>query len=286
VAYILRRRKLGRTSCRKVSEFSETGIRKYRSDRFRPMEHPTNYVFRWGCTEPVGPGIVINQTEAIHRVNDKRGFRLLMNETGLCPKTWTQATVNEITLPCVIRPPRHHQGRHLFVCNSHNDIAYATQRCGADWYASPLINKVAEFRIFIVQGRCVCVAKKFPANPGDVAWNVARGGRFENVNWDQWPLKAVRIGIEAFTLSGLDFGGVDVMVDAAGDCFVLEINSAPSLTSPYRQKCFARAFDYIVRHGKDHIPLKPEKGDWKKFIHPAIVAHPVVNDIGVNPRGG
>ena len=290
MAYIIRRRKLGRTSCRKIREYSTTGIKSRRSDGIRrPID--SDYIFRWGCTEAVGDGIVVNTAEAIHRVNDKRGFRQLLSQNELSGPVYTSADISveediDYAYPVVVRPPTHHQGRNLYVANNERELAAAVGRCGPNWYASPFVNKVAEYRIFVVQGRCVCVAKKTPANPGDVAWNVARGGRFDNVNWDDWPLKAVRMGIEAFNLSGLDFGGVDVMVDAEGSCFVLEINSAPSLTSPYRQQCFAKAFDYMVRHGKDKIPLKPEKGDWKKFIHPAIVEHRVVQDQSHNPRGG
>ena len=108
------------------------------------------------------------------------------------------------------------------------------------------------------------------ADPKALAWNVARGGRFDNVRWNDWPLKAVRVAIEAFNLSDLDFGGVDVMVDGDNNAYVIEINSAPSLTSPYRQECMAKAFDYILENGKERIPLIKERGGYTKFIHPAI----------------
>jgi glutathione synthase/RimK-type ligase-like ATP-grasp enzyme len=121
-----------------------------------------------------------------------------------------------------------------------------------------------------LSGRAVWVAEKTPANKAEIAWNVAKGGRFDNVRWNNWPLKAVKVAIEAFNLSSLDFGGVDVMVDKDGDVTVLEINSAPSLTSPYRQECMAKAFDYMLEHGKDRIGLVEEKGQYLKFIHPAI----------------
>ena len=78
------------------------------------------------------------------------------------------------------------------------------------------------------------------------------------------------MAIEAFNLSSLDFGGVDVMVDADGEVYVLEINSAPSLTSPYRQECFAKAFDYIILNNKERIPLIDGRGGYTKFIHPAL----------------
>lgn len=268
MAYLIRRRKLGRTSCREISRLSHGRIRTFRDDMRLPQD---NLVFRWGCTATLpGNPRIINDAEAIHLVNNKREFRgLLMGaDAKLVPATWFRP--EDVHYPCVVRPEHHHQGRRLFVCHSRPELVNAIARCGHNWYASELINKVAEYRVFVVSGRCVCVARKHPGNPGQVAWNVFQGGRFENVNWGVWPLKAVKNSIKAFNLSGLDFGGVDVMVDAAGETYILEINAAPSLTSPYRQECFAKAFDYILEHGKQVIPLQEAKGGYIKFIHPAI----------------
>jgi glutathione synthase/RimK-type ligase-like ATP-grasp enzyme len=124
----------------------------------------------------------------------------------------------------------------------------------------------------------VWVTKKTPANLDDIAWNVAKGGRFDNVSWDEWPLKVVRVACEAFDLSGLDFGGVDVMVGQDGNAYVIEINSAPSLTSPYRQSCMGKLFDYIILNGKGDIPKIKERGGYKKFIHPAVCDNAIIGD--------
>ena len=274
-ARILRRRKLGRTSCRGIAAASETGIRSVRND----TKVNADLVFRWGCTSNVDCDTVVNRARAIHLVNDKLGFRKLMDEEDLCPATWTD--VEEIPLEyyekgIVVRPATHSRGRNFYVSYQPEEVEARL----IDWegYASPLIDKLMEFRVFVVQGRVACVAIKTPANPREVAWNVANGGRFDVVSWDNWPLKAVRYSIEAFNLSGLDFGGVDVMVDAQGQPYVLEINSAPSLTSPYRQACMAKCFDYIVLNGKKHIPLVEERGGYTKFIHPAVCDRAKLNE--------
>jgi glutathione synthase/RimK-type ligase-like ATP-grasp enzyme len=188
----------------------------------------------------------------------------------LCPWTYTINDGPNIEYPVIVRPASHAQGRHVYLCNNWDELQAAASRCGPGWYASTYINKVAEYRVTFVQGRVVWVAQKTPADPAAIAWNVARGGRFDNVRWDEWPLKTIRVAREAFMLSGLDFGAVDVMVDADGRPYVLEINSAPSQTSPYRQECMAKAFDYIVRNGKESIPIIAERGGYKKFIHPAL----------------
>ncbi len=136
-------------------------------------------------------------------------------------------------------------------------------------YVSRLISKVAEYRVAVVQNRVAWVAQKTPGNPDDVAWNVAAGGRFDNVRWGEWPPFVIDAALAAAKVSGTDFCGVDVMVDADGTPYVLEVNSAPSLTSPYRQQSFAKCFDYIVRNGKAHFPDAQHFG-WKDVIHPVL----------------
>jgi glutathione synthase/RimK-type ligase-like ATP-grasp enzyme len=280
-AVIFRRRKLGRTSAREISRYSKENILNVRNDqRFPPN---IDIVFRWGCTSNLPAGVtVVNTAEAIHQVSDKSSFRKLTADAGLAPKTWLShrdwltddydfdGDDNE-PMQVIVRRSTHHQGRFLDRCETSADIKAACAKYGeGNYYISEYIPKVAEYRVFIVSGRVVWVAQKTPGNPDDVAWNVARGGRFDNVRWDDWPLKAVRVAREAFLLSSLDFGGVDVMVDATGNAYVLEINSAPSQTSPYRQECTAKAFDYIVRHGKERIDVTKERGGYRKFIHPCL----------------
>lgn len=270
---ILRRPKLG-LSVKHMVEKSQHIDKVCRNDR--PLPNNLSLVFRWGTTSNVDCNNVVNTAEAIHRVNDKAGFRRMLmvhlrnGNDLLCPWTYDINDGPNIQFPVVVRPRIHAQGRHVYLCHNNAEFDRAVARCGPGWYASTYINKVAEYRVTFVQGRVVWVAQKTPGDPNAIAWNVARGGRFDNVRWDEWPLKTLRVAREAFLLSGLDFGAVDVMVDQAGRPYVLEINSAPSQTSPYRQECMAKAFDYIVENGKTAIPVVEERGGWKKFIHPAL----------------
>lgn len=277
-AVLLRRRKLGLGSCRGIKQFSQTGIDFIRNDK--PFPAQTDLVFRWGCTSNIPDGVkVVNSAKAIHWACDKRTSRMLLAEAGLAPKTWLDIRDMEWPLesPVVVRRATHHQGKWLHHCEDKASVQEAVDRYGYPcYYISEYVPKVAEYRVFMCQGRAVWVAQKTPDNPDAIAWNVARGGRFDNVRWGDWPLRVVRVAREAFLMSGLDFGGVDVMVGPDGKCYVLEINSAPSQTSPYRQECTAKAFDYIVQNGKGNIPVTEEKGGWRKFIHPAISAEAIL----------
>ena len=282
-AVILRRRKLGRGSAAGIQQFSEQGIRQVRNwtDNFPAG---TTTVFRWGCTSNVPDGVsVINSAASIHWCSDKRQGRLDMQEAGV-PVPETYGSADEVSSRAgkwVLRPSRHAQGRHLYVYNvadedrvpgdEYYEMLNKARELGAH-YVSRLINKVAEYRVFVCQNRVVWVAKKTPGNPDDVAWNVARGGRFDNVRWGDWPLAVVKAALAAAKVSGTDFCGVDVMVDADGKPYVLEVNSAPSQTSEYRQRCVAKAFDHIITKGKMHFDDVPDgpKRTWKSYIHPAL----------------
>lgn len=280
---ILRRRKLGKGSTGGIVAKSTKGLRTIRN-WIDPWPQELNLVFRWGCTSTVPAGItVVNSADSIHWCSDKRKGRLDMQSAGVpVPKTWD---TNELLLSCedgsieteitdaklVFRPSVHSQGRKLFVGTTRDAYNYVHCWNGefAQGYAALLIDKVAEYRVFVVQNRVGWVAKKTPGNPDQVAWNVAQGGRFDNVKWGDWPIAVINAALKAAKVSKTDFCGVDVMVDAEGNPYVLEVNSAPSQTSDYRQQCVAKCFDYIIEKGKDHFP-DVEVTKWKHAIHPAI----------------
>lgn len=282
VSVILRRRKLGRTSCREIASLA--GCKVVRNWRDSWPEQ-VGFLFRWGCTSSVpfdhSVERVVNTASSIHWCSDKKNGRLEMQAAGVpVPETWSVEGFNLLlhTDPnqegqFVLRRNQHAQGRDLWSGNSLNVIHDARDNNVQNGYVSRLINKVSEYRVFVCQNRAVWVARKTPGNPEAVAWNVAQGGRFDNVPWSSWDTKVVDAALKAAKVSGTDFCGVDVMVDAEGNPYVLEVNSAPSQTSPYRQSCVAKAFSYIIdNNSKAHFDDVEwhERRTWKSYIHPAV----------------
>lgn len=280
---LLRRKKLGLGSCKGIRDASKTGLDFIRNDQvlldtFKDID----MVFRWGCTSTVPVKNVVNTAKAIHTVSDKSGFRkmcmhdnTILDNTPLTVFNTIEAALvleKSPDLQLFVRPRHHSQGKNYHVVSNGLELLKAIQICGEGWYASELINKSAEYRVFVVQGRVVWVANKIPDNPDAIVWNVAQGGKFENVKWGDWPMEALRAAVKAVELAGLDFGGVDLMLDQDGHPYLIEINSAPSQTSPYRQSCTAKAFDYIVENGKDNLSLNMDydEDNWRHYIHPAI----------------
>ena len=184
------------------------------------------------------------------------------------------------TGPMVLRPRHHAQGRNLFVVNGMQELLNVVESkprvFSQGWYASELIDKVAEYRVYVVSGKVVTVAEKTPHDRTQVAWNVAQGGRFDVVNWGAWPMNVCEVALKAFDLiPDLDFSGVDVMTDASGRAYVIELNSAPSLpllsdgSVSYRQKCMAKAFNWIATNGKE-LDEPTDYNSWRSVIHPCV----------------
>lgn len=238
---------------------------------------PDDVVVRWGCTANLpAHHKTLNTAAAIHWCADKRAGRLAMQEAGVpVPETVAVGDGNQmVPYPLtqdrwVGRPVRHAQGRNLVVGSTAECVRQVALWGGG--YISRLIQKVAEYRFFVAFNRVVWCARKTPGNPDQVAWNVAQGGRFDNVRWEEWPIGAAKACLAAARVSGADFCGVDVMVDADGAPYVLEVNSAPSQTSPYRQRCVANALAYHVSRGDfTHLPDPANIRTYKSIIHPAI----------------
>ena len=281
--YILCRRGLGLGSTKAIKELSQHDITIVRNDKL-PKFNEDNVVLRWGTTGHLGiyPATstniytctVLNKAENISLVNNKRRFRALLQEEcpEIVPKTWFNYLSESITYPCVLRPATHAQGKHLFLCEKFYDLwSKCDKNPFTNYYISEYIPKVAEYRVCFIQGLVAWVANKIPKNPQAIAWNVAQGSKFENMHWKAWPITVIEAAYKAYKLSGLYLGGVDVMVDKDGRSYVLEINSAPSHTSPYRKQCTTKCIDYGItnKYFKHLLPNENFK-KYGKWLHPAL----------------
>ena len=267
---VLRRRKLGRTSTKEFSKFCNTT--PVRNDLLeKKVKEPIEWLIRWGCTSICQAKHTVNTAEAISNANNKAHARRLLSQIQgkpVIPKTWFSSLDDSITYPVIVRPEHHAQGRNLHLCTNKEELDTVCDRYD-NYYITEYIKKDAEYRVFVMQGKVVWIAKLTPENPAAIAWNVARGGRFDNVRWDDWPLRACRIAIQACEKLGLDFGGIDIM-QKGKNFYILEVNSAPSQTSPYRQECTGKAFDYLIKSNNKKLDTPEKVNSYKQFIHPGI----------------
>src|SRR5690606_22985293 len=103
-----------------------------------------------------------------------------------------------------------------------------------------------------------------PKPQGDIiAWNRAINGEaFDNVKWSNYDSKIALECLKAVEAIGLDFAGVDVIVDKNGKPYILELNTSPTLnSSEYSMTRYAKYFDWLCKNNKrrEHWPLKEFK---------------------------
>ena len=119
-AIILRRRKLGRTSCREIAAAMKSEIAVVRNDQDIPA---VKHVFRWGTTSNVpkcNGQVIYNSAASIHWCANKRQGRLDMQAAGVpVPSTWDSFDSYQndpiYVGPVVFRKAQHAQGRELYV---------------------------------------------------------------------------------------------------------------------------------------------------------------------------
>lgn len=243
------------------------GIKAVQQDSTIPAD--ARAVVRWDCwadglSLPQG-AIDINPAIAVQRARDKAETRRLLAE--LAPPTWFARP--DIQVPCVIRPKTHKAGARFHVVRETSGVLRAVRRCGNGWYASRLIEKAREFRVFVVQGRVVAVSERFPAHATDVAWNLARGGRLINLERKAWPTDILRAALEAARRLGLGFGAVDACFCTEGRAWIFEANTSPALRNKFTIKQIAKG---LAACGTMVIPpIKDGAQKAKSFAHPAIV---------------
>ena len=276
--YILRRNKLGKATCEELSRRLVNPVEVITTDA--PIPNTNGWIFRWGTTATVGTDKIVNSSAAIGWAADKKTSRLDMQAKGVPVPQSYEINVGA-SLPKALptgklfvgRKPYHVQGRYL-VSGTYNQCFAKLNKWGEGGYISEFIDKVTEYRVFVFLGRVLWVAQKTPGNPKDVAWNVAKGGHFANVTWADWPIRAIEACVQAMNVGGLDFGGVDVMVDADGNVYILEINCGPLLESEYRQHCVARGFDWVIgRDAKETLEPYNRRTDYRRWIHPCLYSN-------------
>jgi len=229
---------------------------------------------RWGSTSTHHvANLEINRGLAVAVARSKPQSRTMLGD--LAPATWSQ--LEDMRLPCIVRPCYHHAGSKFFVCYTLAKLARAIKRCRPGWYASEIIDKAAEYRVFILHGRVVVVSQRFPANPGDMAWNLAMGGRLVNVKYKEWPIAACQVALQGAARLGLDWAAMDVCLGTRQLApmateprpWVFEANTAPGLRNPHTMKQIVKGLLWLEDH-KPPKPAPPEETRWQRLLHPAL----------------
>lgn len=211
--------------CKRIANVSGGAIQAI-CDKDRLPRRINGTLVRWDSREPLEADTTVNSAEAVRLSRNKRESRVKLE--GLCPPTWF--SLGDLQYPCLIRPRRHFAAQKFFVCNGMAAARRAITECGRKrWYASPIVDKKLEYRVFVFQGKALKVVRRFHDDPEEVAWNIANGGRSVRLLRASWPTKVVNISVLAGEKLGLGWYAADVIADQEDKPYVLELNTAPGL---------------------------------------------------------
>lgn len=238
---------------------------------------------RWGCTSSTDFNIPLNRqvntSAKIHTMANKAVCRMMLQSYGVSvPYSIDCNTVDwDMHKNYIVRPSIHSQGRDLALVNGRDLKDYVMRKYNNfGWYAGEYIPKEREIRVYVLKGRIVKVDEKIIEDKTLLAWNGHEGSTFKTIRWGDWPIRACRLAIDAARVTECDFSGIDIMIDAKGNPFIVEMNSAPSLTYlegdtiSYSQRCMANGFMYHIANGWDTLPCDVLADHWSEYIHPGV----------------
>lgn len=215
-------------------------------------------VARWGSRCPIltdETSVVYNRNEQVAKTNAKGQCRSILRKAGVAiPKTFLVGEdMQEMKFPAIGRPEHHGQGRHAFICNSSDDVKKAiTRGCT---YFSEIYPKTREIRVHCFMGKILAITEKPRPKDNKILWNRAQNDEpFTVLDRKNWPIKACKLALQACEVMGLDYSGVDVMLEAGQDhepAVICELNAAPTIiNSPYVLEKYIRAFKWLFASDK------------------------------------
>lgn len=248
--------KMGSASCRALARSLEAR-RVYSNRRYRPQRH--HKIINWGNGQwpdwaetsfiiAEGAGRMLNIPNSVRKASNKLLTLQTLSEAGVSiPKFTTDACVENLNYPIVCRTLlTSRSGNGIIIANNESELV------PAPLYTSYISG--IEFRVHVVFGEVIDYVQKKKLrtenlNARNIQFNPhirnhTNGWVFARSNVDL-PISARAAATKAVQALGLDFGATDCIVDADGNAYILEINTAPGLEGTTLEK-YTQAFGELL----------------------------------------
>lgn len=213
--------------------------RRIKLDNSRFRGGPNKIVINWGNTTPneeISKCRILNNPDTIRNVSNKKKFFELMNTDG-GPRLPEWSTDSGVVLSKVKDGEMWlarttlsgHSGEGIVVMEDEDEFVEAP-------LYTKYVKKKNEYRIHVSNNGVFDIQRKAKRNDADegVDWRIrnhANGFIYMRGDSNETPEDVINQAEKSFSLSGLDFGAVDVIWNEyRQEAYVLEINSAPGLT--------------------------------------------------------
>lgn len=191
-----------------------------------PPDIREDNLVRWGNTGRMRfiPRSTLNRREAIEKASNKFVALTEFSDAGLQTPTFSRDP-----LPLsLLRSDKGFGGTDIEFIFQTVD---APENSAGKFY-SKYIPKAREFRVHVFSNRIIKTQEKIiPDDAHDydpVAWN---GNYFRHIGFENLDPRARTMAINAVATLGLDFGAVDLILGEDRQYYILEVNTAPGLTT-------------------------------------------------------
>jgi glutathione synthase/RimK-type ligase-like ATP-grasp enzyme len=181
-------------------------------------------IINWGNGKGnIGSARQINNLQNVQLASNKLSTLSILEAEGVNIPTYTRHPLEEDNALWVARMDLYgHSGRGI-------EVGTFDELPSAPLYTK-YIDKVAEYRVIVVGKEVVDFKKKkrrndYEGDYGEHVWNHSSGYIFARNDFVA-PTECGKLGIDAISALGLDFGAVDVIEDEEGNLYVLEVNTA------------------------------------------------------------
>ena len=235
----------GRALAKAIAELQGRRCGYYERAPYRMRVFDKTHV-RFGSLIPTH-GHSLNAESAVRGAADKLAALVRMGNSNVSvPKLYsTELALTDNSLTRIFRKASHHSGSDhpIIVRSGHTAPVEAAQYD----YCMQYLIKHREYRVHSFLGHAIRVQqkkhKRGEAYDATIR-NLANGWVFCTVPENQWctlPAGLLELGVAAVSSLYLGFGAADIIQDKHGRLYVLEVNTAPGLTSDNGVAVYANA---------------------------------------------
>ena len=242
VAYIVYNKRSCVTGKALFDELKERKVGGYTwRRRMKPSKRfqlQPNLIIRWGNSLiPEREGAVeINNREGVRRASDKGQMMKILSSSQDVPTP--QVIFFDENGRERLDELRDQEGKAFFR-NTHDQVRYRSNPIEGDKYALRHVKKNREFRVHIFENKTIGIYEKIPEDSEQRIYK-NDNSTFKRLDMSNENIRKDLIGIRPICRAavkelGLDFGGVDVLMEGTGQrakLFINEVNSSPALNEP------------------------------------------------------
>lgn len=254
--------KTGSASVKKLKSALNALIIKTEGSKYRPKDD--HLIINWGNSRRPDWATVdtpiFNDPEAVAVASNKLSTLIRLSGEDVPTVPFTEDNF--------IAQRWYNVGNKVFIrhkLNGHSgdgiDVWDGADSDDSQMFLAPLYTKGVEnhgeYRVHVFDGEVILYQKKsrrVDEETGEVVTadgaeadvrNLASNWVYRTGNLDR--LKRVEtLAIDAVRALGLDFGAVDIIKDAEGNVFILEVNTAPGISNTETLQAYTEAFNSLV----------------------------------------